>query len=244
MVLVKKLKAAQLAFFMLMLAAVLTAAVFIFCERRESKAETLSQARGFVLVIDPGHGGADGGARSVTGVKESEINLDIALKLRELALFSGLPFVMTRETADIDYPPEADTLAKKKAYDQQYRLEIIEGTAGAVLISVHQNEFPTSQPRGPQAFYVRDEESPLFAALAQKSLNTALYPENRRVAAPVPKDLFIFRKVSCPGILAECGFISNKTEARLLESEAHQIKAALALMSAYLQFTDELPSPG
>lgn len=190
-----------------------------------------------VLVIDPGHGGEDGGAVGVGGVLESELNLSVALRLEALAGFMGVESVMTRRSEDIDYPEEAKTTAQRKKADQRGRVELINSTPGAVLISVHQNCFPSAGPSGPQALYGKAEGSSDFGALVHEALSAAACPDNRRVAAPVPDNIFLFKNLRCPAVLAECGFISNPGEAALLMTDERQIKISAALLTAYLQFT-------
>ena len=75
-----------------------------------------------VLVIDAGHGGADGGAVAADGTTESGVNLDIALRLEALARFWGVETVMTRESEDIAYPDSAASIAAKKVADQHARV--------------------------------------------------------------------------------------------------------------------------
>ena len=76
----------------LIVAAVLLAAAIIISllvPEQESVSETAADTGDYTLVIDPGHGGIDGGALAADGTKESDINLAIALKLRALAEFYG-----------------------------------------------------------------------------------------------------------------------------------------------------------
>jgi len=222
-------------FFALIFAIVILAAVIV-CNDDETENVTVQAVAqsGPVLIIDPGHGGADGGAVSVTGTPESSINLEIAKKLKALADFTATPCVMTRGSEELDYPPEATSIAKMKAADQRQRITLINSQSNGVLVSIHQNFYKGQSPRGPQAFYGKVEGSQALAETAQEYLNLLLLPESRRVAAPINGNLLIFKKISCPSLLAECGFLSNPTEAQLLETGEHQLKAAVALMSAYL----------
>ena len=231
-----KIQPTVLALLSVAASAIILAAVFLHLDRGEILPASASGRDGTTLIIDAGHGGADGGAVSITGSCESEINLQVCLKMQAISELTATPYLMTRDSDELQYPPEADSIAKKKIYDQRQRQELIISTQNAVLISVHQNKYPTAQPRGPQAFYAQNEVSRSFALRAQENLNMLLYPENRRVAAPVPEMVFLFKELSCPAILAECGFLSNAEEARLLVSAEHQTKAALALMSSYFQF--------
>ncbi len=207
------------------------------CERREAPVD--AQAAGHVLVIDAGHGGEDGGAVAADGTLESDVNLAVALRLEALARFCGVETRMTRRAAALDYPPELTKTAQRKTWDQHRRAELLAQTPGAVLVSVHQNKYPDPRPRGPQVFYGAGEESRALGETAHALLTEALWPENRRVAAPAAKNIYLLRTAQCPAILAECGFLSNPEEAALLAGADCQKKIALALLSAYVQcFSD------
>ncbi len=229
----------KLLFFVLLIVISLLAAVFAVNMKQGKLSETASTEDNSscnTLVIDPGHGGEDGGASSCDGVTESSINLDIALKLSALAEFSGCPSVMTRNSDEIFYPDSANTVSKRKSHDLKARAKLVEKTDGAVLISIHQNFYPHGSPKGPQVFFSKNEGSMQLAQLAQTMINKAVSPGNKRLAAPIAQKIFLMKNVSCPAILAECGFLSNKEEALLLQSEEYRLKLALALMSAYAAF--------
>ena len=191
-----------------------------------------------VLVIDPGHGGEDGGAVSLSGVHESKINLDIALKMAALCGLTGLEYTLTRDSEEISYPDTDKSVSSRKKYDQKRRAELINGTPRAVLISVHQNCYPHSSPHGPQTFYSKNTGSDVLAKLIQDSMNTAIAPGNRRIAMPVAKNIFLYKNIGCTAVLAECGFISNPAESRLLDTETYRLKIAAVLTCAYLQYLD------
>ncbi|HHU22402.1 MAG TPA: N-acetylmuramoyl-L-alanine amidase [Clostridiales bacterium] len=192
-----------------------------------------------VLIIDAGHGGEDGGAQSKSGLLESSVNLDIALRLEALAGLMGVDTIMTRTSEEIDYPESANTTHARKTYDQNRRLELINSTPNAVLISIHQNKFPNPIPRGSQVMYAKTEGSKELGELAHANLIAALYPENRRVAIPVYDSIFLFNNINCTGILVECGFLSNPVEAELLATDEYRIKLASVLLCSYLQYMEE-----
>ena len=107
-----------------------------------------------VLVIDPGHGGEDGGTLSCTGVRESGLNLEIALRMRDLMAFLGQPTVMTRTEDRAIYSSQAQTLREKKASDLKNRVSMVNELDGAVLLSIHQNSLPSSPvTHGAQVFW-------------------------------------------------------------------------------------------
>ena len=99
-----------------------------------------------VLILDPGHGGADGGAVAPDGTAESALNLSVALRVRDLCAFLGVDTVMTRDTEEITYPSEAKTIAAMKKWDTRRRVEIAESVDSPVFLSIHQNIDPSSGP--------------------------------------------------------------------------------------------------
>lgn len=207
----------------------------VFSLLRPVSAAVSAEEGTFTLVLDPGHGGIDGGAVSDDGSKESEINLAIALRTKSIAQFLGIPVVLTR----CDDSCRTDYAGYSEREDLIRRTELINQTPGAVLISIHQNDFPTGQPSGPQVLYAATEGSELWGKRTHGNLLSALDPENRRVAAPVPARLYITSHVSCPAILVECGFMSNNFEVLKLNDEAYQRKIALVLVASLIQ--DPMP---
>ncbi len=194
----------------------------------------LAELKRPVLLIDPGHGGYDGGAIAYNGVKESDLNLSIALKMQDLAAFYGLSAVMTRQ----DDSPRTDTASYSEHEDLVYRADLANSLSSCILFSIHQNTFPTSQPSGAQILYGPDAESRRLGELTHRNLINGIQPENRRVAAPAPKELFLTSHVNCPVILVECGFLSNLSDLQRLCDGRYQSSLAAALMGSYLQFTD------
>ena len=192
-----------------------------------------------VLILDPGHGGEDGGAVSVTGTHESVINLDIAVRLSDLSGLLGVPCKMTRRSEDIAYPRELKTTAKRKVYDQKSRVAFINGTENAVLLSIHQNFFPRRSAHGPQAFYAKTTGSDVLAGYLCASLDAALLPGNNRPAKPIAENIYLMKNVRCPAVLVECGFLSNEAEAKALDDENYRLKTAAALGGAYLQYLND-----
>ena len=184
------------------------------------------------LVIDPGHGGIDGGAIAFNGVKESDINLAIGLKLRDLAGLVGIRTLMTRE----DDASDEDYVNYSEHEDLVRRTERINAAANGVLISIHQNFFPTGQPSGAEVLYAPSEKSRLLGEITQRNLVSLLQPGNRRLAGPASKSLYIPAHITCPGILAECGFLSNLSDLERLTQENYQTSLAAVLLLSYLQF--------
>ncbi len=188
------------------------------------------------LVLDPGHGGADGGAVSITGTYESKINLEIALRAEQLAAFYGVIPVMTRTSEQLDYPNDATTIRAKKVADQKSRLALINGISNAALISIHQNIYATTGPSGSQVFFGPTDGSDKFGDAMQKLLMENVNAGNRSSASKIPETIFLMNAVNCPAILIECGFLSNPQEAALLEDETYQLKLATVITGGFLEY--------
>lgn len=171
------------------------------------------------------------------GTLESEINLDIALRLEAMARFWGVDVRMTRRTQSIDYPASAQTLAAKKKADQNARLELINDTPGAILLSIHQNNYPAASPHGIQVFYGTEPQSAPLAEEMQQNLTAQLCPENRRVAEPIDAGIYLMRQANCPAVLVECGFLSNSDELEKLESETYRTELAAVMLASFMQYT-------
>ncbi|MFI3252865.1 MAG: N-acetylmuramoyl-L-alanine amidase [Eubacteriales bacterium] len=182
------------------------------------------------ILIDAGHGGEDGGAVSVTGSIESNINLAIALDLKQLLLFYGIEPVLLREEDISLHDPELLTVKEKKTSDLKNRVEIVNQYENPLLLSIHQNIYTEEKYFGAQVFYT--EEAQVFAQNLQDLLCEYLNPENTRVSKAVDPSLYLFNHIEASGILVECGFLSNNTEASLLDTPEYQLKIACVLLAS------------
>lgn len=189
------------------------------------------------LIIDPGHGGEDGGAVAEDGTQEAEINLAVALRLNAAARLCGVHTVLTRSTAQISYPDNAAGIAEKKAADQKQRVETIHAVPNGLMISIHQNFYPAASPRGAQVLYANTGDSCAFGTMLHTHLIQALDPDNRRVAAPISDDIYLMKHVQCPAVLVECGFLSNPEELKLLRDSAYELKLGLVMLGSFLEYT-------
>ena len=187
-----------------------------------------------ILVIDPGHGGIDGGAIGVDGTKESDINLAIARKLRALAAFCGKKTVMARtdDSSDCDYKDYSEHRELVR------RAELANSTPGAVLLSIHQNCYPTALPQGAHVIYSGNGKSDKFGNIVQKNITATVDKNNRRVAQPDKNKLYILSNVSCPAVLVECGFMSNHFDIGNLKDSSYQKALAAVLLASYIQFIE------
>ena len=191
-----------------------------------------------VLIIDPGHGGEDGGAVSVSGQKESDINLAIALQLDQLMGFYGVQAVLTREDDRSIHDPSAETIREKKVSDLHNRVAMVNQVEGGTLISIHQNSYPSPQYHGTQVFYAEEIQSRPLAQGIQELVRKHLDPTNQRESHRIPNSVYLMNHVSCRAVLVECGFLSNPEEDVLLREESYQRKLAMVLGAGYLQYGD------
>lgn len=186
------------------------------------------------LVLDAGHGGEDGGAVSLTGAPESEINLAVVLKLRDVLGLYGVDPILLRETDVSLHDGDAGTLREKKRSDLKNRVAAIEAVEGGTLLSIHQNTYPGSRYHGAHVFYAPTEGSRELAEHFQSSIKTALQPENERTVKRIPDTVYIMNHVTCPAILIECGFLTNPEEEAQLRDEDYQRKLAAVVAAAWL----------
>lgn len=183
-------------------------------------AESNHLSRSCCFVIDPGHGGEDGGATSCTGRTESSFNLDISLRLRDLMALLGCSTRMIRTTDTAVYT-SGKTIAQKKSSDLKERVRIVEETAGGVLLSIHQNYFSDGRYSGAQVFYADTPGSKTLAESLQSALVSALNPGSHRKSKQCD-GVYLMEHITGPGVLIECGFLSNPAEEALLRSSTYQ----------------------
>ena len=188
------------------------------------------------VVIDPGHGGEDGGAES-NSLIEKEINLDISLILEKMLKVSGFDVIMTR-TEDVSiYDTDAKGTRSKKRSDILNRLAIANENPDAILISVHQNKFSQSKYWGAQMFYGKENEfSKELAQQLQTSFVQLLQQGNKREIKPITSDVYLIKHAKIPAVLTECGFLSNPQEAKKLASDEYKKQVDFAIYNGILQF--------
>lgn len=191
---------------------------------------------GRVIVVDAGHGGADGGAVGGNTV-EKEITLAIAQDLRNYLQESGALVVMTRES-DMDLSDENYT-GRHKTQDLLRRADLIEKTHPDAFISVHLNAIPSPRWYGAQTFYhPKSAENQKFARFIQDSLKQTL-GNTERYAKPIGH-VYILKKATPPAALVEVGFLSNPRERSLLVQDSYQKEAAAAISQGIMRyFTNE-----
>ena len=181
-----------------------------------------------VILLDAGHG-------------EKDVNLAVALQLREFLEMSGFRVVMTRETDVSIHDDSASTIREKKVSDLHNRLKLIEQYPGCTFISIHQNQFEQSQYHGAQMFYSKnDERSKLLAEKLQHSFVSLLQPDNEREVKAATKDIYLLWNAQVPAVIVECGFLSNPEEAAKLKEPGYQKDLAFTIYTGFLRYWQEV----
>ena len=214
------------------------------------------------VVIDPGHGGYDPGKVGVDNTLEKDINLSIALKLKDILKENNYQVVMTR-MEDIDYSNNGS--GSKKTNDLNSRINIINENSPAIVISIHQNSFQDSSVSGAQVFYYGDSaaanssddstvsgsainsgssgksvsSSHMLADSIQNALINELDKSNHRVAKS-NTSYYMLKKTAYPTVIVECGFLSNSAETKNLNDSAYQQKTAQAIYSGIENYFNQL----
>lgn len=205
-----------------------------FSQARTASVQTDPVQRLHTVIVDAGHGGIDGGATSCTGVLESKINLEIALCLNDLLTLLGHDTQMVR-TTDTSVYTEGKTIAAQKVSDLKERVRIVKETENAILISIHQNTFSDSRYGGAQVFYGAGEGSSTLAGRLQTLFTQTVNKGSNRKSKPA-SGVYLLENIDKPGILIECGFLSNPKEEALLRSKDYQQQLCMVIASALSDF--------
>lgn len=186
------------------------------------------------IIIDAGHGGEDGGATSCTGILESRFNLEIALRLNDLLRFLGYDTVMIR-TTDTSVYTGGSTIAQKKVSDLKERVRVVNDAEKGLLISIHQNFFADSRYSGAQVFYAATDGSEELAKQLQSAFTSALNPGSSRQCKKAA-GIYLMEHIDSPGILVECGFLSNPEEEAKLRTPDYQKKLCCTIAASVSQY--------
>lgn len=187
-----------------------------------------------VIVVDAGHGGVDGGAVSCVGLPESNYNLAIAIRLNDLLHLLGIETVMIRST-DCSIYTSGETIAAKKVSDLRERVRIVNSTKRGFLVSIHQNYYSDSRYSGGQVFYPKNGDGVTVAKMLQEKMRDTINPGSNRQAKQA-KGVYLMEHIQRPGILIECGFLSNPVEEAKLRSPLYQKKLCAVIASVCSQY--------
>lgn len=191
-------------------------------------------AQRVTVIVDAGHGGLDGGASTDDGVLEKELNLAVAKKVKAILEFADVNVVMTRETDVMLSDPDS---SHKKLDDLNTRLHMADEYENCVFVSIHMNKFPVEKYSGLQVYYSKnDSSSKTLADTVQANTALLLQPENTRTTKAADSSIYLLHHINVPAVLVECGFLSNETEAKLLQNEEYQNKLAAVIASSVLDF--------
>ena len=186
-----------------------------------------------VVVIDSGHGGFDPGKVGVDGSLEKEINLEIAMKLKKYLELEDIEVVMTRES-DVGFYREDDT--SKKIVDMRNRCQLINDVDPDLAVSIHQNSYQEESIYGGQVFYYKGSaKGKELAEILQERFSYVLGAENRRLAK-ANGDYYLLLNVKKPIVIVECGFLSNRKEAALLQQEDYQDRLAWTIHMGIMEY--------
>ena len=215
--------------------------VFLFLMLRSTRRITLETAAPVrtlpPVLIDPGHGGEDGGAVS-GNVLEKHINLAVSHDVADLLRLCGYTVSMTRDTDDA-LTNEGEDVRKRKYNDMKMRLDLYNATPDNVVVSIHQNKFDAAASHGAQVFYSPNHpNSAVLAEALRKSVTGMLQPDNTRTCKTAGKEIFLLKNARVPAVIVECGFISNRQERELLVTDDYQKQLALAIAAGLMNYVN------
>lgn len=197
-------------------------------------AENTPIERKHCIIIDPGHGGVDGGATSCTGLLESTLNLEISLRLNDLFHLLGYDTRIIR-TGDISVYTKGETIAQKKISDLKERVRIVNETEKAILVSIHQNNFSDSRYSGAQIFYSSTAQSKQLAEQLQTAFKETINQGSNRMCKK-SNGIYLMEHINKPGILIECGFLSNPEEESKLKRPEYQKQLSCVVAATISSF--------
>lgn len=185
-----------------------------------------------IILIDPGHGNGDPG-KVQNDVKEKDINLRIAKKLQAYLEQGGSYVLMTRA--------DDEPLSSTKKGDMYSRKLTANTSKADLLISIHQNSYPSAKVKGAQIFYFnQSDNSKRLAELIQGEIKSFVDPGNR-MDAKSNTNYYVLKQTTMPAVIVECGFLSNPTEKQNLQSDEYQEKIAWAIYMGIVKYFDGEP---
>ncbi len=192
---------------------------------------------GRVIVVDPGHGGIDSGTHDQRGLMEKDLNLAIALRLRNQLQKLGAFVVLTRD-GDYELSYMSNRSPSRHQRDLHSRVLITQRSQAELMLSIHINSSSSSHTRGSIVFYRADSErSKHLATLIHQELQkVATWHTKPPLAGPV---YYILRTSSAVTALIEVGYLTNAEEKALLCQAGYQEQIASAISTAVLRYYQE-----
>lgn len=180
-----------------------------------------------IIVLDAGHGGADGGASGPDGTRECDLNLAITLKTDAVLGLLGEETLLLRSTDTDLSSSDSKSISQKKVSDIRRRVELTNSQPGAILVSIHCNTYSQEKYHGAQVFYTGGAKE--FGETMQLALKNGVDPANARMAKAVSPDVYLMNHIKVPGILVECGFLTNQEELTNLKDPDYQTRLAVTI---------------
>lgn len=186
-----------------------------------------------LVILDPGHGGADPGVVGINDVLEKDINLEISLQVYDILTELGYEVLLTRsEDSGMDATGEMS-----KVEDLAARVSLINETKPELAVSIHQNSYSDESVNGAQVFYYTgSEEGEMAAQILQEALWEMNEDSMRQIKAN--DTYYLLNKTEVPTIIVECGFLSNVEEAQKLSEEEYQAMIAEAIASGIIEYLE------
>lgn len=202
--------------------------------------EIVSPLAGKIIVLDPGHGGQDGGAVADDHeqTEEKTITLLVAQSLQGYLEQAGAIVYLTRETDRDLADPYLRGFSNRKSQDIRRRLQLIHEKEPDFFLSLHLNSLASSRWRGAQTFYYPSmEENKQLATNIQTEIIHQLENTNR---TPLPiHHIYLLKHAKVPGVLVEIGFLSNREERELLKQPSYQEQMAASIYKGLLRYASE-----
>ena len=188
---------------------------------------------GQVVILDAGHGGADGGAVSDSGVAESGVNLAITQRLGDVLSFCGHTVALTRRGGGRPVRRHRYPCGSRRSAIRKKRVELVNSFPHGFLISIHQNSLPGHPTvRGAQSFHNGKGTAETAALSIQQALNDAVN-ERDKAARRMDDSIYLMKHADCAAVLVECGFLSNPEETVLLQQPDYQLHIAAAIAAGF-----------
>ena len=197
-----------------------------------------TSAEASVIIIDAGHGGEDPGAVGVNGALEKDLNLCIAMLVREGLSTRGFTVIMTREEDRLLYTEEENVKGIRKISDLKNRVKIFNSYESATVVSIHMNSFGASKYSGTQIYYAQAGGSRALAEAIRQSVVSVVQPENKR-GLKKSEGLYLLEHSNHPTVLVECGFLSNPEECEKLLEKEYQKTLSFSIVCGIIKYIEE-----
>ncbi len=224
---------------------IILAGAFVVFQENKSNSDIISVSaeRDITVVLDPGHGGEDGGGVAADGTLEKELNLSVSKKIFDILTLSGVSCSMTRDSDMMLYDAYGDLedyTGVKKTYDLKNRVQLAAESECELFVSIHMNKFADSSYRGLQVYYSNNDSNSITAALRiQSAVKEILQDENDREVKRAGSNIYILHRAKVPAVLVECGFISNEEELYNLKNDEYQKALALCISAGIIESLKE-----